>query len=297
MKKVIIPFNMLPFPALYSLAGKFKGIGRKVSNAMPYLRMELKQAEIDLTAEEYGAMIVILSVFYFAVISVLAFIFALRFNLSQPALPALTVGAILALLVAMQVSLYPKILVKKKERNLEKNLIFSLRTLIIEVKSGVSLFDSLKLVAFGRFGSVSEEFKKAVKEIETGRIQENALEEIASYNPSFFFRRAMWQLLNGLKAGADVTSVLKSLVDTLSKEQKNQVRKYGSSLKILSLVYMMLGVIIPAMGLTFLIILASFPQIKIEEWMFWGLLVFIMLGQFMFLGVLKTNRPSLMEGT
>lgn len=296
MKGIQIPFNPLPFPMLLSLAQKFRGIGSSISKSMPYLKLDLRYAEIDLPAEDYGGIMFVLFAFYFAVVSILAFLFGLRLGMTQPLLPSLTLGAIFAFLILIQLSLYPKIKVKKKERDIERNLIFSLRTLLVEIKSGVTLFDSIKLVAYGDFGGVSKEFKKAIKEIETGRIQEEALEDIASFNPSFFFRRTLWQLLNGLKAGADVSVVLRSLVDTLSKEQRNQVRKYGSSLKLLSLVYMMLGVIVPALGLTFLIILASFPQIKIQEWMFWGLLIFLLIGQFMFLGVLKTNRPSLIEG-
>ncbi len=248
-----------------------------------------------MTTEEYGAVIAILFSFYFVVMSIISFVFAVRFKIDNPILPALTLGAVFGLLVAVQLTVYPKIKVKKKERDIERNLIFALRTLLVEIKSGVTLFESLRLIAFGDFGGVSKEFKRAINEIETGRIQEDAIEEIATYNPSFFFRRTLWQLVNGLKAGADVSTVLRSLVDTLSKEQRNQVRKYGSSLKLLSLVYMMLGVIVPALGLTFLIILASFPQIKIQEWMFWGLLVFLLIGQFMFLGMLKTNRPTLLE--
>ncbi|MCR4368398.1 MAG: hypothetical protein NUV67_00660, partial [archaeon] len=92
----------------------------------------------------------------------------------------------------------------------------------------------------------------------------------------------------------DISLIMGSLVDDLSKEKANQVRKYGNSLKLLSLLYMMLGAIIPSMGLTFLIILASFPQIQIGENVFWGLLVFIVIGQFMYLGIIKSSRPSLL---
>ena len=85
-----------------------------------------------------------------------------------------------------------------------------------------------------------------------------------------------------------------ALVDNLTKEKDNQIRKYGNSLKLLSLVYMMLGAIFPALGLTFLIILSTFPQIHISEWMFWGMLGFITVGQFMFLGMMKSARPTLL---
>ena len=67
-------------------------------------------------------------------------------------------------------------------------------------------------------------------------------------------------------------------------------------MKLLSLMYMMLGVIIPALGFTFLIVLGSFPQIELNELIFWLLLGTITFAQFMYLGILKSRRPNLLEG-
>ena len=63
---------------------------------------------------------------------------------------------------------------------------------------------------------------------------------------------------------------------------------------MLSLIYMMMGVIMPAMGLTLLIVMSSFPQIKIVNEMFWGLLAAVIIMQFMYLGFLKSKRPNLL---
>jgi flagellar protein FlaJ len=293
-ERITIPFSPLPMPVMKNISENFRGVGEKIANAFPYLGIELRQAEIPLAAKEYGSIMFTMSVFYFIVGSLLVYVFALRFAPDKAIPAALTIGGIFALLIFVQLSVFPKIRIMRKVRDLESNLIFALRTILIEIKSGVSLFDSIRLVANGNFGNVSREFKRAVGEIETGRFQEDVFEDLATNNPSLFFRRALWQLVNGLKAGADVSEVLNSLVDTLSKEQSNQVRMYGSSLRLLSLMYMMLGVIVPALGLTFLVVLSSFPQIKIAEWMFWAMLITLAIGQFMFLGMLKSNRPSLL---
>ena len=79
------------------------------------------------------------------------------------------------------------------------------------------------------------------------------------------------------------------------KEESIEIRKYGADLRLLSLIYMMLGVIIPALGLTFLIVLSSFPQISIPQPTFWMLMIGVLVGQFMFLGIIKSKRPNLME--
>jgi len=260
----------------------------------PFLKTELRQAELDFDESTYGAIMIVLSGFYFLFAASVGGIFAYRLS-PQNLIPAsLGLGILFALLILAQLAFYPKIILKKKVRDVERNLVFALRTILIEIKSGVTLFDSINIVAEGDNGQVSKEFKKAVEKIETGYFQNEALEEMGENNPSLYFRRTIWQLVNGLKAGSDLSTIMESLVKDLTREKENQVRKYGNSLKLLSLLYMMLGAIIPSLGLTFLIILSTFPQIKISQEVFWGMLAFIGLGQFMFLGIIKSARPTLL---
>ncbi|MEK6958049.1 MAG: type II secretion system F family protein [archaeon] len=294
MKTDNVPFSPVPKKLLFNIASHFQGIGSTIAKSIPALESELKQAEIDIRPSIYGAIMFILAIFYFAFGFIVSYIFAQRLAPENAVPLSLLLGFVFLAMVFAQLFFYPKIQVKKKIRSLERNLVFALRTLLIEIRSGVSLFDAIKIIAEGNNGQVSAAFKQAVEKIETGTFQENALEELAENNPSLYFRRTIWQLVNGLKAGADISEIMRALVENLSKEKANQVRRYGNSLRLLSLLYMMLGAIIPALGLTFLIILSSFPQISIDETVFWALLVFIGVGQFMFLGIIKSSRPTLL---
>ncbi|HZX20462.1 MAG TPA: type II secretion system F family protein [archaeon] len=294
MNEPKIPFSPLPGKVIYALAKRLRGPGAKVAKLFPFLKTELRQAELDFDESTYGAIMIVLSGFYFLFAASVGGIFAYRLS-PQNLIPAsLGLGILFALLILAQLAFYPKIILKKKVRDVERNLVFALRTILIEIKSGVTLFDSINIVAEGDNGQVSKEFKKAVEKIETGYFQNEALEEMGENNPSLYFRRTIWQLVNGLKAGSDLSTIMESLVKDLTREKENQVRKYGNSLKLLSLLYMMLGAIIPSLGLTFLIILSTFPQIKISQEVFWGMLAFIGLGQFMFLGIIKSARPTLL---
>jgi len=292
-QRIMIPFCPFPFAFMKALAQNFLGVGEMLSHAFPYLDLHLKQAEMSVKKEEYGAIMFLMVVFYFVLISVLFYAIAMRFVKEQALIMALTVGGIAAFLILVQLSAYPSILVKKKVREIEKNLVFALRTMLIEIKSGISLFDALTVVAQGSYGALSIEFKQAIEEIETGTPEEEALQRLATQNPSLFFRKAIWQLVNGMKAGADVTVLMQELVNTVGKEQKIEINRYGGSLRLLSLVYMMMGVIVPAMGITLLIVLSSFPQIKIVPEMFWALLGFVVIMQFMYLGIMKSKRPNI----
>jgi flagellar protein FlaJ len=301
-KKIVIPMNPLPLPLLQHLAEKLLPAGASLARSLPYLKLELEQADSGLEVEEYISMGLVVGITHFILWSFmlsLLMIIAVQQGAVQAELPfaimvGIGLGFVLGALVLFQVSQYPKIQIKKKIRDLEQNLIFGLRTITIQIRSGVSLFNALSLVADGKYGALSSEFRKTIDEINTGMPEEDALQRSAMRNPSLFYRRAVWQIVNGMKAGADITKVLSELVHSMTKEQVLQIKKYGAALRLLSLIYMMLGVIIPALGLTFMIILSTFPQIPVTPELLWGFLGFLIIAQVMFVGFVKSKRPSLM---
>ncbi|MCX8158402.1 MAG: type II secretion system F family protein [Candidatus Diapherotrites archaeon] len=294
MKDIHIPFSPLPLPVLLKLAKNTKGIGYSVAKCFPYLEVDLKQADIDIEKEDYGSIIFLISVFYFVFLFVLFCLISLKYFTINAIIFSLTLSLLFTFLIIIQLTTFPKITLLRKTRDIERNLVFALRAMLVEIRGGVSLYDALVTISKGNFGEVSKEFSKALEKINTGYAQEDALEEIASKNPSIFFRRSIWQIVNGLKAGSDISDVINSSIDFLTKEQRNQIRNYGNRLRVLSLIYMMLGVIIPALGLTFLVILSSFPQLGINEFIFWVFFGVIVISQFMYLGIIKSSRPTLL---
>ncbi|MBI2076072.1 MAG: hypothetical protein HYT72_02375 [Candidatus Aenigmarchaeota archaeon] len=102
-----------------------------------------------------------------------------------------------------------------------------------------------------------------------------------------------FKVFSGIKSGSDVGSILKSIIDNISSEQKIAIRRYGSQLNPLTLVYMMIAVIIPSMGITFLMVLSSFSGASFSESTFWFILAFLVIFQFMFLGLIKSRRPNI----
>lgn len=294
MKPNAIPFSPFPPQVVIALGKPFKPIGAMILGTSARLKDEFLQAGLNLKPEEYRAATGFVFVFYFVIGAILVYLLTLKFFPKNAPIAALIGGIALGFLIAFQVAMYPKIAIKKKIRDIERNLVFALRTIMIEIKSGVTLFDALNMVADGEYGELSKEFKKTVGKINTGTMQEAALEEMAENNPSRYLKRSIWQTLDGMRSGVDVTSVFSELVGTMNRELKIQITEYGASLKLLSLMYMMIAVIMPALGLTFLIILSSFPQIKISEMLFWILLIVIVVAEFMFLGIMKAKRPNLL---
>ena len=146
----------------------------------PKLGVELSQANIGINVKEYCSIMVFILIFYAIIFSfVLSLLlskfvptYAKIFGIPLPYSTFLGIGlGILAgVLIFIQVYTYPKMQIKKRVRLIESNLVYALRTMLVQLKSGISLFDSLSSIAYSnRFGQLSEEMKTAVDNINAER--------------------------------------------------------------------------------------------------------------------------------
>jgi pilus assembly protein TadC len=130
------------------------------------------------------------------------------------------------------------------------------------------------------------------KQVRGGADLSAALEQSASSSASPYYRRIAWQIANANRAGAEISTVLKDIVDYLSEEQKIMIRNYGSQLSPLSLFYMLSCIIMPTMGLIFLAISSTITNIPVSEATLLPIFAFIVLAQIMFIGLIKSRRPA-----
>ena len=290
-----VPFSILPLETEKRVAQLFLPMGARLKKFFPDLELQLKQADIEMNVREYLAIMFFLVVFYLGFFSFLFSLILTRFT-DKFWILGPTMGLILGFLVLLQVSMYPTMQIRKKQKEIEKNLLFALRTMLIEIKSGVTLFDALQLISRTEYGKLSEEFKKAVDAINTGEMYEDALQRLATNNPSPYFRKAVWQIVNGMKAGGDIADVIRETVKSAARDQRIAINKYSANLRVSSLMYLMIGVIGPAMLMTVLIIIGSaFLQIQLGESIYWILLAAIIMMQLMYVGMLKSQRPTIIQ--
>lgn len=292
-----IPFVPFPPPKALELARAtgMVGVGNNVAKAFPHLTLYLYQSESYLDAREYASIAAFTSLFWFSVMIGLFVFIGLAAPISLPPIfPAVALMAALGMAAAsfLYVISYPRVLITKRVRELERNLLFAMRHLLIQAKSGITLFDSMVSVSRANYGLVSKEFNDAVRKISTGSRDVEALEEMALKNPSLYFRRALWQISNALRAGADIATTLDVIINQLSNEQRIMVRQYGSQLNPLAFMYMMFGVIMPSLGISLLVTLSSFTGLGIDPLYFWGIIAFLVIFKFNFLGIVKSRRPS-----
>ncbi|MBI4175956.1 MAG: type II secretion system F family protein [Candidatus Aenigmarchaeota archaeon] len=295
MKKnhlAIVPF---PLDKARKITRHFLRFGEGVSHFFPGMEFELDQAEFDFEPREWTALAIFTGLFYFLMIFTSMFAITAAAGLHPANTLPLTfmVSLVIGATSFIYIAVYPKMFVSRKTRNIERFMPFALRHLLIEVRSGVPLYNSLVSVSKGKYGILSEEIQKAVNEINTGMSEISALETLARNNPSLHFRRVMWQLVNALKSGADIGKTIKRIVENITADQSIAIKKYGAQLNPLALMYMIFAVIFPTLGITFMLIISTFIGIGLDiQVVLIMILVFLLAFQFMLIGLIKNRRPA-----
>jgi hypothetical protein len=93
-----------------------------------------------------------------------------------------------------------------------------------------------------------------------------------------------------------MSMIIRENIKTLNEEQMIQIQNYGNKLNPLIMMYMLISVIVPALSVSFMTVVASMIGLEenLTKGMFIGLFVFVVLFQVMFLGMIKSKRPSLL---
>ena len=290
---MIIPFVPFPMRQVIKEAKIFERAGNIIWKSHPSLKLDLYQAEINIHPKVYSSIVALTTFFYFCVITPVVFLVSLIAGRPEIVLP-LAIGSIFSLFVFFYLLRFPKLVAVRRMKKLETDLLNSLEHIMIEIKSGVPLFNALISATEG-YGEISEEFKTIIMEINAGLSMIKAFEKASLRNPSLHFRRAVWQLTNSMKTGSDVAVALESIVKTLTEDQMIGIKRYGQELGPYTLMYMLVAVIMPTLGTTFLIILTSFSGLEIPFVIFPVIIVVLAVFQYFYMGVIKTKRPMMVK--
>jgi len=286
-----IPFVPFPMERAVKISRVFLWASSRLVKINPFLSNELFQAGMEVNDREYLSVAIFSSLFWFVLIFSLFTSVGVLVGKHLIYL-ALVFSFLISGVSFFYIIFYPNVTIAKKNREVERNLLFAIRHLFIQVRSGVSLFDAMTSISKGNYGVVSEEFGKCAKEIATGKGETDALEEMAFRNPNPGFKRVVWQLVNSMRAGGNIGSTLDMMAKNLSEEQRVKIRKYGSQLNPLALMYLMFSVILPTLGLSFLIIFSSVSGFQLPRTIFYLIMTVLLVFQFTFIGLVKNRRPS-----
>lgn len=273
-----------------------------VSTRFPDLRRKLRLADMDDNPVDFIEKVLKSTVLVSIGLIIVSFIFLLDpiqssiqgGNALNTVLMILAPIIIIPIVIFSYLMVYPDAAAMRREREMDYEVVFAGRHIVIALKSGLPLFDTFAGAATG-YGAVSKEFRKIVDQVTLGVPITQAIRDVVQNNPSKYFTRLMMQMANAVSSGSDVGDSIESVLDQISREQMISLKEYSQKLTPIVMFYMIFGIIVPSLG----IVLATVVFSAISSGKFGfsqGLLVIafavIVLIQFLFLGLVESSRPK-----
>jgi archaeal flagellar protein FlaJ len=266
---------------------------RKTSAKQKGLANALREEGMKTEVYDFVRRMFIASVILSIVLTITIFILFTVIGLStiECVILALVMGAAIFQTAFRTFLQYPFSKSKSTSKNVERDILFAARDLIISLRSGMPLFNAITSVSQG-YGDASKEFAKIVDRVQLGMPLEEAIDDTIATTKSPSFRRIMLQASVSIKAGADVVGALQSIIDQLSQERIIELRSYGQKLNAIAMFYMLFGVILPSMGIAVITILTTFIALfTVDTTVFEFVLIGILALQIIFLKLITASRP------
>ncbi len=260
-------------------------IYKRIAREIPGIRTKLRQAGIYDEPEDYVKKIFFTAASLSAGIALVIFTFTFS-------LWAVLAGLVIFPFLFIYFLKYVDVKIEKIRKSIDQEIVFAGRYLIIELESGVPVYEAFKNIE-KNYPVAGSYFGDIVSRVYLGTSLEDAINETMLITPSANLRKILWQILNSSKTGANISSSLNVILDQAVREQQIAVNEYGKKLNPLAMFYMMVSIIIPSLGITMLVILATFMGLNVTMPFF--LVIALMIGfiQFMFLSMIKSARPPI----
>lgn len=259
-------------------------IYRQIANKFSNLSLKLQQARLTDEPDYYVKKTIFIAIFVTIGLTLILFGF-----LKSAAV--ILLAPFIFLIGFMYFSRYVDYRIQKISKEISKEIVFAGRFLIIEIESGVPLYATFENIV-RNYDFVGIYFEEIVEKVRLGTALEDALNETVEITPSDDLRRIFYQILNSLRTGGNITEALNQVIEQIVREQEIAIEEYGRKLNPLAMFYMMIAIIVPSLGITMLIIMATFIGFELDLLILLSLAVFIAFIQFMFMAIIRTNRPA-----
>ena len=256
------------------------------------IEMDLRAANIRKTPYEFVKSMMIYAIFIAVIVTIMLVVLLYHFGASPVLImisPVVGFGIYMAMFSRFM--LYPTRRIRVVGKNVERDILFAARDIVVGMRSGMPLYNAMAAVSTG-YGDASREFGKIIELTQLGMPIEQAMDQVSDKSQSKTFKRLMLQATVSIKAGVDVTSALQDVVDDVTEERVIDLRRYGQKLNALAMFYMLFGVIFPSMGIAVATIMSTFISIfPITYVVLIIALIFIVFIQIILLNVMKNSRP------
>ncbi|MBR9700624.1 type II secretion system F family protein [Candidatus Woesearchaeota archaeon] len=261
----------------------------RMAKKYPELKRKLYVAGINKTPKQFVAQNFKSSVMLTLILTIGIGMFAIGFGMNIYMVPLLyfifffPVFSLLMRVVDVEIAKFAK--------EIDRDVLFAGRFLLIKLNSGRPLINAI-VDASNSYGVASKYFREMVKDIELGTPLEDALQKASRYCPSKKMQRILFQISNALSIGVDVTDYLEAILDEIAADQLLEIQKYGRKLSGITMFYMLFAVIVPSLGITMGITVASLVSIQVSFGLFLVVLFFLTLIELGFITIFRQIRPN-----
>ena len=264
------------------------GFVNRIVSLFPALKNELRIAHLPYTPMQYVNKNLKATALYAFAFTVLFFFVLQKAGLTLLLLAPIFI--ILFILIFGYSLINVKAKIRQREREINKEVTFVGRYLLVKLYSGRPLLNALIETASSR-GIASKYIKEIVDDIDTGNTIEEALNNAMIYSPSDKLRRILFHVNNALQLGIDVTKPLESVLEEITREEELEIKKYGKKLNTMVIFYMLAAIILPSLGVAMLIVVSSFISFPLTLNVLLIIIFFIVVLQFIFITLFKSIRP------
>jgi flagellar protein FlaJ len=298
-ESIVIPYFPLKFETAVALSKPLRVLAPVLLSTRRDFKRDLDEADMHVDPIDYASVAALSATVYFLLFMAISASFSMNPNIeawfpqSTDTLRSilLTAPFVLALVMATQVMNFPNMTARGKARDVEKNLLYALRHITVQVRSGATLFEAMKSVAFSDYGSISKDMEVAVKQIASGFPIASSIDNLAMRNRSKNYKKILWQLENAIRTGTDVGQVLMSMSENYFEEQRIAIEKFGKEMNTITMIFLIVTVIFPVMAVIVLVLTALIPVQSIPSSFLFVFLFIVAFVQMMIIGYIKEKRP------
>ncbi|MEM4555043.1 MAG: type II secretion system F family protein [Candidatus Anstonellaceae archaeon] len=293
---VRIPVMLLPISSVPTLGARLKGIGLKVLAFYPSIRYDLRSIGLEFPAEYYCGVAAVSAAIWSLLISIVVGVIATL----NPTLPSPVKGLIIFLSFAISFLFFlllhlafPRLIARSIAAKIDHELIFVMRDMLIQVNSGIPLFNAIENIGNSNYKYVGPAFKEVANNVRGGSPLLEELENMAIKTQSIYLKKVSWQLVTAIRAGANLSSTLRSIVKLLVDYQFSLFKSFNAELNFIILIYLMVAAVLPTIGTTVLVIFSVFGMLGVTPEVLSAVVGIGFLGQMAIIAYVKMKRPSL----
>ena len=295
MKIRRIPLMLFPISSARTLGVRFRGLGTRLVSFYPSIKYDLRDVGLDVQAEQFGA-IAFLSAICWALM--LAFVSGLFLALSDSPLPIKVLVPFLAFIVGLLFFsvlhlAYPRMIATDIAAAEDRELIFVMRDMLIQISSGIPLFTVIENVGNTGYDYIGPEFREVAGRVRGGAPLLDELEAMAIRTRSEYLKKTVWQMVTAIRSGANLTATIKGVVKNLVDYQFSLSKSFNAELNFIILIYLMAAAVLPTIGTTVLVVFSVFGLLGVSPELFVGIIALSFIGQIAIIGYVRVKRPSL----